>query len=347
MQRYGTDAHIMAEVISKDAGALSHFVSSIDDISSAISDFWDYYAPVVERHLKDARSLKVVFGGDIFPSHATNIACSIGLYTDTIVLPDPIHRLTTLRYTTAPRQLFQLTVKHALNALSYKQPALADLDPPIVVIAPEFLTDSHYRDSLVVAARADMLEHLARTFGRDFGSGEELRRFLQQFSDLDTLLAAMVDPGRVLFDIESSAPLSEQFRHWEADFGSRFDTKPSASRVLEEMILGRMMGANDAVLRSTLYGGTPIIDAPTAWQYLLWKYEYNGNIKPADGRDLLIAKAMSKEASEHGMLGGIPIEVLIQLRREGAMSDLKRPSKLELRRSMRLQTPCLRRLGRG
>jgi hypothetical protein len=107
MKRHGVDAHVMSQVVAKNDKALTAFTSSLEEFSAVISEFWDYYKPVVESHLKDMRSLKVVFGGAIFPSHTVNIASSVGLYTDTIVLHDPLHRLTTLRHTSAPSRMLK------------------------------------------------------------------------------------------------------------------------------------------------------------------------------------------------------------------------------------------------
>jgi hypothetical protein len=123
------------DAISSNESMLSAFNSSISEFAAGLTEFWEVHGPIVEAHLSDLKSLKSVFGGDVFPSYTSNIACSVGLYMDTVVLPDPLSRLLTLRASIAPKQLFHLVVKHALNALGYRELALADVNPPIVVIA--------------------------------------------------------------------------------------------------------------------------------------------------------------------------------------------------------------------
>lgn len=225
-----------------------------------------------------------------------------------------------------PRELCRLFIKHALNALSYRTLALAELDPPIVVIAPDYLADSNYRASLMVAGEADTLEHCSKLFGRDFDSIQDLQVFLQQFPDSSSMISSMTDPSRMVFDVEWKEPLAEQFARYDKDFVSQFGQSFPPSRILEQMILGRMMTANDALFRSSRFGGSPLIDAPTSWQYLLWNYEYNGNVSPADtdARDLLITKSLSLSGSDHGMLSGVSPDVLITLRREGALKDMRK-----------------------
>jgi hypothetical protein len=327
MKSHGASPQEIASAIAKSDKAVAAFTSELDGFAAGLREFWDYYGPVVEAHLSNMRSLKVIFGGDFFPSYTANIACSVGLYTDTIVLPDPLHRITLFHGTMPPRQLFQLSVKHALNALTYKEIALADVETPIVVIAPDYLADDHYRASLTVAGQEDTLEHCSKLFGRQFSSMQDLDTFLRRFSDVKSMVSSMVDPGRMLFDTDWSGPLEEQFERHEKENASQLGPQPpSVSFVLQQLILGRMMTINDAVFRSARFGGSPLVDAPTSWQYLLWKYEYNGNVSPpeADGRDLLIAKAMSLSGSEHGMLSDIPPDALIELRREGALEEVRK-----------------------
>jgi hypothetical protein len=324
MKRHGVSAQLIADDLAKNDKAVNAFTAGVSEFAAGLREFWDYYGPVVAAHLSDMQSLKVIFGGDFFPSYTTNIACSVGLYTDTIVLPDPLHRITLFQGTMPPRQLFQLSLKHALNALTYKEIALADVETPIVVIAPDYLADDHYRASLTVASQEDTLEHCSRIFGRAFSSMQDLDIFLRGFSDVKSVVSSMVDPGRMLFDTDWSGPLDEQFERYEKENAPQLGPQPpSVSFVLQQLILGRMMTINDAVFRSARLGGSPLVDAPTSWQYLLWKYEYNGNVSPPE-TDLLIAKAMSLSGSQHGMLSGVPPAALVELRREGALKDVRK-----------------------
>jgi hypothetical protein len=86
-------------------------------------------------------------------------------------------------------------------------------------------------------------------------------------------------------------------------------------------LLGRMVQTNDAIFQSSMHGGTPLIDAPTSWKYLQWKYEYDAqgqSAPPDDKRDVLISKAL-----ESRMLSGVPPKTLIELRRNGAAAQLR------------------------
>lgn len=321
MKRHGLDPQIVAADLASRHSIVKAFVDDIEEFAEGIKEFWDLYGPVVELHLKEMPSMKAVFGGDIFPSYVSNIACSVGLYTDTIVLPDPLQRIITFRGISNQKELVRLMVKHALNALSYRELALAELDVPIVVISPDFLADQTYHAALSFAAERDGLEHFSRMFGRRFDSPEGVNQFLRGFKKAEELVSALAEPNRLLFDTEWNEPLDAQFARYAEDVEGKF--KPGtndASHITARMILGRMMQSNDTAFRAARFGGTPLIDAETSWRYLVWKYEYNGNLprRPDDNRELILNKAISIEGTGNGMLSNLPPEMLIELRKQGA-----------------------------
>jgi len=250
----------------------------------------------------------------------------VGLYADTIVLPDPLHRLTTYGAIMPPKGLFRLTVKHALNVLSYRELALAELDVPIVVVTPDYIADAAFSSVIRDAAQADLLEHFSAIFGIRFSSEAELDQFLKAFPDFDSLLKRAKDPNRILFDAESNAPLSEQFRSYKEDFLNADEAASKPAYVLKHMMLGRLLVANDVAQRAVQFGGNPLIDAPTSWRYFQWKNEYPQRtlrVELSATRDVLISKALSLDGREQRMLSGIPPESLIELRNNGALNELR------------------------
>jgi hypothetical protein len=58
--------------------------------------------------------------------------------------------------------------------------------------------------------------------------------------------------------------------------------------------------------------------------YLQWTYEYDHSAKQSEVVHALISKAVESEGSkEFGLLSGLPPEALIQLRQEGALTELR------------------------
>jgi hypothetical protein len=169
MQKHRVTPPMIASDLVSRPKVVEAFADESKEFFDGIREFWDAYAPSVEAHLQDMSALKSVFAGDIFPASDKNLATSVGLYIDTLVLPDPMLRLADLAYVANPKRLLFYAAKHALNALKYKTLALAAVDPPIVVIAPEpSLTQDSYRTVLRMAGEKDLLDHTAILFGRNF-----------------------------------------------------------------------------------------------------------------------------------------------------------------------------------
>ncbi len=329
MRRHKLDPHRLSKALAADHEILSAFRADAEEFAGAMREFWAEFGPVVEVHLQDLRSLKSVFGGDIFPSYTSNIACSVGLYMDSIIVPDPLLKLADFVGRMDPQDLLYFTTKHALNALGYRELALAEVDPPIVVIAPDMsYTDETYRMALSIAGQADLIKHAARIFGRPFSTAKDVGDFLGGFSDPQDLASNLADSSRLLFDVEWREPLAEQLRRNQTEINQ--GTYPSQPGTVGEAafrsLLGRMAQANEVLFKTVRFGGTPLIDAPTSWQYLQWKYEYDGtaDVETSDLRDTLISKAVEAEGSkEFGLLSGMPAQALIELRRNGALSEVR------------------------
>lgn len=200
----------------------------------------------------------------------------------------------------------------------------------MVIAADPMFRDRAYQAALGVASEEDLLKQASAMFGTDFADVEQLKYFLRQFSTVEEVVAKLSDPKRFLFDSEWTAPPPDQFARYLQHTTSQIPmaVRASVPEMAYQAFFGRMMQANELLFRSARYSGTPLIDAPTSWQYLLWKYEYDGESPGGTfGRqqsDAVICKAIAAEGhTEFGMLSGVPAEALIELRRNGAMGDLR------------------------
>jgi len=332
MKRHNVSPHDIAMGMASTESLVSAFAADAEEFASRIKDFWTSYGPVVHTHLEDLRCLKSVYGGDIFPSYTANIACSVGLYIDTIVLPDPLLRIATqfLPLMKPERSLYYIA-KHALNVLNYKELALADVEPPIVVVAPDHSAlDAQEMEYIQIAGEADLIEHCSRLFGRGFADAKEVDSFLARLTTADQLISKVADPSRLLFDVDWPGPLDQQIRRYTEDAFSDFNVEVDsghAGKAVQVALQGRMMQIGDLLIRSSQLRGTPLMDAPTSWQYLLWKYEYDrergkGLFPGID--DVLLSKALQAEGDQKlALISGLPPQALIDLRRQGALADLR------------------------
>ena len=329
MKDRGLNPHQVATNMAATEELVSSWASESDSYVHAFESFWETNKEIVRAHLWRQDGLKAAFGGDVFPSYSNNIACSAGLYVDTIILPDPLLRVLPLFKPMSPERQVYYVAKHALNAMAYREIALSETDQPIVVITPDLslLSSSELR-FLTAIGEQDTLHHFSRLFGKSFEYGEELLSFLSGFRNTTELLNSLTDPSRLLVDAESSATLADQLKgykaRYEGEVATVFDSLGDG--LVYPLIYGRMMQANDALHKARYFKAHPLVQAPTSWQYLLWKYEYDaaGSVNQ-DLTDAVISRTLVAEQSQYeGLIRDIPPDVLIELRKRGALADLRK-----------------------
>lgn len=254
---------------------------------------------------------------------------------DTIVIPDPVLRIADFRPHLNPSDLLYFTAKHALNALTYRDLALADVDPPIVVITSDYLgADVSRVQQLKHLAEIDLRAHFERVFARSFADGSELASFLGQFASIEQLAAMVSDSKRVLFDLDWPDNVAEQIQRHLESTGSRFTVEARSwlqdrppGPLVSDHLRGRLMQTNDIVLSSQGLSGTPLVDAPTSWQYLVWKYEYDvarTAVEPDSAAHLLITRALQSTTEDDRLrVLRVTPKVLVELRRDGVLEELR------------------------
>ncbi len=305
-------------------------VSVIPQFMEVLSEFWAHLAEPTHLHLEDAPQLKAVFGGDLFPSAYQNIASTCGLYVDTIVLPDPFLRSAQLFENWSPETRTRYFVKHALNILSYRELAVADVDPPIVVVAPDRSTmDDDEQDLLVTISRADAVTHTGVLFGRSFESFRAATDFADGLDDMDAVARALARPERLLFNVEWQGTVQDQITRVLAEQPElRGLVGGRPGRIALTQAVGRMMQVNDLLLRTQRLRGVPLIDAPTSWRYFQWKLEYDAT-RFSEGAsrvsDLHVVRALQAATSSGRVswLGRVPSPALIELRRQQTIGEIR------------------------
>lgn len=328
MKRNDVMPNDIARSIAGNQETVKAYAHEASIFAQEIRDFWETAGQFVETHIRDLDNLKAVYGGDLFPAHGS-IVSRTGLYVDTIILPDPLFKAASLHEQMKPEQALFYLVKSALSVLMVKNAVLADIEPPIAVIAPDYFpVDAKISEFIVAAGEQDVLLHCSKMFGEDFSTIDTLNEFLDGFRTIDDLESRLTLPDRFMFDVaEKDLPISKR---WEATMGimSKFKSSPLADAPIGAQIfgvfLGRMMQTNEAVYKAGRLGGSPLIDAPTSWQYLMWKYEYDQQhykqLNPKS-RDHSVINALQDE--RFCWLGNAPLDVLVTLRKENKMDDVR------------------------
>ena len=327
----GVNPHIVATILSRDAEFQKEIEPQIDSFMEAIKEFWSDVFEVIEIHTEDMQNLKAVFGGDMFPSYTANLVTSCGLYVDTIVLPCPFVRTFPLYRTFPAEAKIYYVFKHALNLLQYKDAALADISTPLLLICPDRrLIEKTPDDYMLKKVKEDSAKHATRIFGHHIASFDELLEFLRPLNTPEKVADAVADPTFLLFDTTWSESLNAQIRKAMVEVPSATEqlSGNNTGLFIAHSIFGRMYQANDLLDRSRSLHGTPLIDAPTSWQYFNWKLQYDntfGVLRPSDNEVSLHVMHALKYAAERGLcwLGNVPIKSVIDIRRQGAAEEVR------------------------
>jgi hypothetical protein len=325
MLKARTAPHQVARAMSKDPEAVPKIVTVIPPLLDWIGELWGAAHEIARTHVEDMGGFKAVFGGELFPTKSHSIASTCGLYVDTIVLPEPFLRAKLFLTDGANEQKVYWLVKQALSLLNYKALASAELDVPIVAFVPDkHHFDQDATDFLIASSIPDMLAHLGALFDREFGTQEEAEEFLDQFQTPSDVVAGLKDPSRLLFEVGVTESLEQQLQEYIDGY-----LKPRgvehAGQALFIKIESRMRQANDLLIRSRGLLGSPLIDAPVSWQYFTWKLQYDASrFNPEDMLRLHMVRGLqSATSTEMVWLGDVPAEALIEIRKSGALPELR------------------------
>lgn len=326
MQKSKATPHQIASAAAYGNNDFHELLDNLTEFLETIVGFWENYSASAYVHVEDFKdSLIGVFGGDLFPSE--NIASKCGIYLDTLVLPCPFIRSKFLFTRWDDKQKIYYLVKHALNILIYKELALVDTNCPIVVILPdkEMLheVDKGYVDSL---GERDGLFHTGKLFGREFSTVDELMDYAEQLDTVDKVIANVRDKKRLLFNAENTKPIEEQLREQiNKESGPLLGTKHPGLMVAS-LAIGRMEVCNELLIKSTILRGTPIINAPTSWEYFKWKMEYDTErtYLNQDFQNLHIVRGLDHVGNTPlQWVGKVPTDALIELRKTGAINEIR------------------------
>jgi len=328
MLKRGLTPHDAGMAASQNNLTVEEITKPLPDFVRTIEEFWRNCADAAQAHVEDMHdTLKGIFGGDLFPSHEENIASKCGLYTDTIVLPDPFLRTKHVFEHGKPKDHAYYFMKHALNLLQYRELACADVNPPVVVVLPDMSAiDKREYEFYKTLGRDDALTHAGKVFGRRFNTMEELMAFAKTLETVDRVAAAIADQNRILFDAELKRDFRAQIaKATQGNYAGLLGTKHPGI-IVASLALGYMNTSNELLIKSQRLRGTPVIDAPTFWQYFVWKLEYDAE-KAQDSRNLadlhVLRGLQSLAQSDMQWLGRVPPKALLEVRKTQALAEIR------------------------
>lgn len=328
MRKKNLTPHTAAHSISGNAQAVIELTTHLKGFLDYLKDFWNKSGEIAYIHVEDMhKNIKGVFGGDLFPTHDENLTSKCCIYTDTIILPDPFLRSLHIFEKSPPAEKAYYFIKHAMNILQYKELACAEVEIPIVVVLPDIaILEQEEREFYLKLGQDDSLKHSEKLFGRAFTSIDELLEFSETLDTIERAVAQISDKSRVLFDTSWTGDVATQLIRASKDTNNKLFGLTNPGRILLSQSVGRMSVSNELLIKARRLNGIPIIDAPTSWQYLVWKMEYDANQAEQiyNIKDLHIVRGLQNLAKgKMQWLGNVPPNALIEVRKQGAMEEIR------------------------
>jgi hypothetical protein len=95
--RHNITADELTRDYLRDSGRRNRFRSSLmPDVCRHVMQFWKEKGTRITAAVNSFPGLKARFGGDIGPQRKSQFFEKVGLYFDTIIVPDPLLRIATL-----------------------------------------------------------------------------------------------------------------------------------------------------------------------------------------------------------------------------------------------------------
>ncbi|MEJ1338578.1 MAG: hypothetical protein RPU64_16745 [Candidatus Sedimenticola sp. (ex Thyasira tokunagai)] len=259
MTEANADPYKFAGWFSSEQSRVKDCLPVIDEFLEETKDFWENISDPTWIHLEDSFDSKAVFTGELFPDGSSNVASSTGLYFDTTILPDPFLKISPMiQFMSDDEKCYEI-VRLALQVLSYKSLALADIEKPIVAILPDrHHLEDNYRKFVHDCAVTDSIDHTKILFGQEIKDEEELLAYYSHFTDADEVVSRLINPDMLVFATEWDGTLADQMMRLLEEQGAMLGMKKAGQAVYMHLI-SRFSQANDAFQRSLQLRGTPII----------------------------------------------------------------------------------------
>jgi hypothetical protein len=319
----------ISEDFASDSRRAEAYAAVIPELVAVFENFWRPRQEIVDKYLRQSETMKSYFGGDISPVVDRGELSAVLLYTDTVILQCPILRLGPLLFHLSPTKATGFIIKHALNVMQFSELAQADVEPPILLfVGSPLALDEQYRATFLRSSEPYIIAHARTLLGTDFSSSDDVGRFTSSLLTVPDVMASLVSPSKLLLDTEWKGPIEEQIVRQVQMHGLQTGSgSTQAGQVLFQAIVGRMRQANEIARLSSAMGATPLITAPTSWQYLIWRYEYDAAEAVPDARpqDLVISNAILSRGhrKELPLIANISTKALVDLRSEGALDSMR------------------------
>jgi hypothetical protein len=302
-------------------------------IRQYVTDFWKKNENFINTEIKSLPGLKAHFGGDLGPQFHDHLFERIGLYFETVVVPDPLLRVFMIP-SPGDKNRDYYVLKYAISLLQFKEIYLADVFPPLAVLVsdPGLNKPGAIPEKIGKAVSFDCISVTNKLYETKFETFDELRSFFSKFNSTKEAAKNIIRPE--FFWLSEAAPIEplSQLEAHESVLNKSF----SIERLPEEwqggqkilfFLLGRMYQVNEVLHQASVQNAHPLIQAPVSFHWLKLKTEINQELISKEleidiNVELLKTNALLSKNLD--WLSNIPINTLVEFRRKGRLEEFRK-----------------------
>jgi hypothetical protein len=323
---------IARDFLGNDQRRESFNTEFMPEISGRTITFWQKNLDTILTEISHLPGLKARFGGDLGPQNRGKLYQRLGIYFDSIIVPDPLLRSITMPGPNKWRDYYIL--KFSINLVLSRDAYLADVYPPIAVLVGEkhLVQPSDHFPLLSTHSSFDSIVIANKMFGKDFDTFDEVTQFFSSFNDDKSLIREIADQSIFYLDEDVGRDPMEQLAAVDKEHRIHYNEEdmPEIMRGPQriwQFIHMRTMQANELLLQATDMDAHPVIQAPISFHWLATKVKINSEIMSTAVEENLLTQL----PLTNGLLGknlewlsNVPVADLIRLRNQGFLDELRK-----------------------
>lgn len=313
----GADKFLQAHRITEMKLAAKIIIQSVDDLTEDIESFWDKNANTVIAHLQHSVNFRANYCGTLSPLDGYDFVKRTALYVDTILIEDPLIMITHLKDHAEDSAYLSRMIEHVFNLLDMKELFFGLGDFPILTIFPPFRTAKN-RQQIMNAVHASGLKYFETLLEKPFCDIDNFFEYMKNTKDLRTLSNRIKHPQMLPKSESQSHPEFLQEVHESITSESKVYKDASVGVTLALKVFGQLSAVGTETFNSAQLSSQMVFDSSIHWK--MYKWGLTNDFKQPDIDNVIIN---SLQLDEFKWLGNVPIDKLLQMRREGELSSLR------------------------
>jgi len=296
-------------------------------------DFWKRNENTINTEIQSLPGLKARFGGDLGPQLKNHLFERIGLYFETVIVPDPLLRVFMMP-SAADKNREYYVLKYAISLLQFKDIYLADTFPPIAVLAtdPELTKPNAISESIGEVAKFDCIAVTNKLYEESLESFDDVISFFQKFSSPENAVKNIVRPELFFLDETVSKDVLSQLdsykEHSHKNFSlEKLESEWKGGQMLWFILVSRIFQANDILHQASMQSAHPLIQAPVSFHWLKLKTETNQELISEELEtdiNIELLKTNALLSKEFDWLSNVPLNTLVEFRQKGRLEEFRK-----------------------